>query len=143
MSKATYLLISWNHGNIMLKPTQKEPSWSCVLRFIIYFSHFSFSAISRACFHIRRTLVSVHNSSVLWQKGESQNGGNKNTKHAKFSEKRTFFYPLIRTRTCTYQGVKNVRFSENWRALYSCYLRFEIRSFAIVPTNYSISQASF
>ena len=25
--------------------------------------------------------------SVIWQKGESQNGGNKNTKHAKFSEK--------------------------------------------------------
>ena len=32
-------------------------------------------------------------SSVIWQKGESQNGGNKNTKHAKFSEKRTFFTP--------------------------------------------------
>ena len=30
-------------------------------------------------------------SSVIWQKGKSQNGGNKNTKHAKFSEKRTFF----------------------------------------------------
>ena len=29
--------------------------------------------------------------SVIWQKGESQNGGNKNTKHAKFSQKRTFF----------------------------------------------------
>ena len=32
-------------------------------------------------------------SSVIWQKGEYQNGGNKNTKHAKFSEKRTFFTP--------------------------------------------------
>ena len=32
-------------------------------------------------------------SSVIWQKGESQNGSNKNTKHAKFSEKRTFFTP--------------------------------------------------
>ena len=49
----------------------------------------------------------------MWQKGESQNGGNKNTKHAKFSEKKNFFYPLIRTRTCAYQAVKNVRFSEN------------------------------
>ena len=27
---------------------------------------------------------------VIRQKGESQNGGNKKTKHAKFSEKRTF-----------------------------------------------------
>ena len=41
--------------------------------------------------------------SVIWQKGESQNGGNKNTKHAKFSEKRTFF-----THTYTH-----VSFSEN------------------------------
>ena len=52
-------------------------------------------------------------SSVIWRKGESQSGGNKNTKHAKFSEKRTFFYPLARTRTCVYQGVKNVHFSGN------------------------------
>ena len=70
------------------------------------------------------------NLSVISQKGESQNGCFKKTKHAKFSEKRTFLtlwylhaarqifrkanssYPLIRTRTCTYQGV-NVRFSEN------------------------------
>ena len=35
------------------------------------------------------------NSSLIWQKGESQNGGNKNTKHTKFSEKGTFFTPLI------------------------------------------------
>ena len=47
-------------------------------------------------------------SSVMWQKGESQNGGNYNTKHAKI-----------------------------WRALYSCYLRFEIRPFAIVSTTWS------
>ena len=29
----------------------------------------------------------------MWQNGESQNGGDKNTKHAKFSEKRKFFTP--------------------------------------------------
>ena len=33
------------------------------------------------------------NTSVIWQKDESQNEGNKNTKHAKFSEKRAFFTP--------------------------------------------------
>ena len=38
-------------------------------------------------------LQEYFNSSVIWQKGESQNGGNKNTKHAKFSEKQTFFTP--------------------------------------------------
>ena len=31
---------------------------------------------------------------------------------AKFSEKLTFLTPLIRTRTCAYQGVRNVSFSE-------------------------------
>ena len=32
-------------------------------------------------------------SSVIRQKGESQNGGNKKAKHAKSSKKRTFFTP--------------------------------------------------
>ena len=35
----------------------------------------------------------VDKSSVIRQKGESQNGGNKKSKHAKFSEKRTFLTP--------------------------------------------------
>ena len=38
-------------------------------------------------------LLPNYKMSVLWQKGESQNGGKKNTKYAKFSEKRTFFTP--------------------------------------------------
>ena len=37
------------------------------------------------------------NSSVIRQKGESQNGSFKKTKHAKFSEKMYISYPLIRT----------------------------------------------
>ena len=45
-------------------------------------------------------------------KGESQNGGNKNAKHAKFSEKYVYVSGG-KIRTCAYQGVKNVRFSEN------------------------------
>ena len=32
----------------------------------------------------------VCKSSMIRQKGESQNGGNKKTKYSKFSEKRTF-----------------------------------------------------
>ena len=40
---------------------------------------------------LNTNLTTIFNSPVAWQKGESQNGGNKNTKHAKFSEKRTFF----------------------------------------------------
>ena len=35
----------------------------------------------------------------------------------KFSEKNKTFCPLIRTRTCAYQGVRNVSFSENFTYL--------------------------
>ena len=47
-------------------------------------------------------------TSVIGQKDEFHNGCFKKTEHAKFSEKRTFL-----TITCAYQGVRNVRFSEN------------------------------
>ena len=40
-----------------------------------------------------RAMKMFYSSTVIWQKGESENGGNKNTKQAKFSEKRTFFTP--------------------------------------------------
>ena len=52
-------------------------------------------------------------SSIVRQKGESQNGGNKKTKETKFSKKINISYPLIRTHTCVYQGVRNVSYSEN------------------------------
>ena len=47
---------------------------------------------------------------VIRQKGESQNGCFKKTKHAKFSEKRNF---LRLDRHSAYQGLRNIRFSEN------------------------------
>ena len=34
-------------------------------------------------------------------------------KERQIFQKTNIFYPLIRTRTCAYQGVKNVRFLEN------------------------------
>ena len=46
-------------------------------------------------------------SSVIRQTGESQNECFKKTKHAKFSEKRTFLPPW-------YAHVRNIRFSGNW-----------------------------
>ena len=62
-------------------------------------------------------------SSIISQKGESQNGCFKKTKHAKFSEKWTFltlWYPHVlirirRVRNVRFSGnlVRNVRFSEN------------------------------
>ena len=42
--------------------------------------------------------------SVIREKDESQNGGNKKAKVAKFSEKQTFL---------SFQGLRNVCFSEN------------------------------
>ena len=51
---------------------------------------------------------------VIRQNGESQNGCFKKTKHVRFSEH--FLPPDMHTctRTCTYQGIINVRFfSEN------------------------------
>ena len=47
-------------------------------------------------------------SSVIRQKGKSQNGDNKKTKQAKYPEKRTFL-----TAWYALSGGKNVRFSEN------------------------------
>ena len=64
-------------------------------------------------------------SLVIRQKGESQNGCFKKTKHVKFSKKRTFLTPwyahvCVRIRGlemfifwCAYQGVRNVHFLEN------------------------------
>ena len=45
-------------------------------------------------------------------------------------------YIKPRTRACAYQWVRNIRFSENWRALFSRNTHFEIRSFAWLPTLY-------
>ena len=59
-----------------------------------------------------RFFFQIYNLSALRWKGESQNGGSKKTKHAKLSEKTNNFFPLIQT--CAYQGIRNVRFSENF-----------------------------
>ena len=55
----------------------------------------------------------AHTSLVIRQKSESQNMCFKKTKQVDFFEKRNIFYPLTRTCTCAYQGVKNIRFSKN------------------------------
>ena len=44
-------------------------------------------------------------------------------------------FPQIGTRTCAYQEVRNVCFSEFWRALLSLNTRFEIRLFPLLPTS--------
>ena len=57
-------------------------------------------------------------ATVIRQKGESQNGCFKKAKHAKFSEKRTFFTPWY----------------AHTRSLLSWNTRFEIRPFALLLT---------
>ena len=71
-------------------------------------------------------------SSVIRQKGESQNGCFKNTKQAKFSEKRTFLTPLIRT--LRIRGLEMFVFRKIWLPLCSWNTCFEIRPFALLPT---------
>ena len=65
-------------------------------------------------------------SSVIRQKTESQNGGNKKTKNVKFSEKRTFLNP-----TCACQGVKNVCFFGKFDVL--CFPVTSVLRFAFLP----------
>ena len=78
------------------------------------------------------------NLSVKRQNGESQNGSSKKAKHVKFSEKQTFLTPWYAR---TYENVSRAYhgemfvFRKIWRGLLSCYLRFEIRPFALLPTN--------
>ena len=70
-------------------------------------------------------------SSVKRQKGKSQDGCNKKTKHTKFSEERKFLTPWYAYVRFTYTKVV---FGKIWRALFSCYTRLEIRPFALLPT---------
>ena len=52
-------------------------------------------------------------------------------------------HPLKRTHTCAYQGVRNIRFLENSTSFFSCYLRFEIRPFALLPTIFPFYSCCF
>ena len=71
-------------------------------------------------FLLREYFAIQGNSSVIRQKGESQNGGNKKTKHA----------------SVRISGEEILVLRKIWRALFSCYLRFGIRPFALLLTNY-------
>ena len=77
-------------------------------------------------------ITSHHNTLVIRQKGESQDGCFKKTKHVKFPEKTNISYPW-------YVNVrKNVRFSENMVCFVFLKHRFAIRPFALLPTNRTV-----
>ena len=61
-----------------------------------------FSPVIRQCLWKKNPGRKKKNSKVIRQKGESQSGGNKKTKYAKFLTPHT------------YHGVRNVRFSANF-----------------------------
>ena len=81
--------------------------------------------------HKWRVTFSLSSFSVLLNfvnnTAKGQNGSNKKKQNAKFSVKQIFL-------TCAYQEVKNVCFWTIWRTLCSCYLRFEISTFVLLPT---------
>ena len=65
-----------------------------------------------------KLLVAVQLDEVSQCVGNKAKGRNskwmfKENKARRISRKTNIFPPLMRTRTCAYQGVRNVRFSEN------------------------------
>ena len=58
------------------------------------------------------------------------------TKARKMFGKTNIFNHLIRTRTCAYQGVRKVHFSENLASLVFLNICFGIRPFALLTTIY-------
>ena len=74
------------------------------------------------------TISVLHiSTSVIRQKGESQNGGNKKAKHAKFSDKRTFLTPWY---VCV-SGDKKCSFCGKLGVL--CFLVTSILRLALLP----------
>ena len=71
------------------------------------------------------------NSSVIRQKNNSPNGCFKKNKACQVFRKTNFSYPLIRTRACSYQGVRNVCFQKIWPALF--FLKHPFRDSPFLP----------
>ena len=68
--------------------------------------------------------------SIIREKGESQNGCFKKTKHAKFSAKTNTFTPWY-AHVCAYQGIKNVCFCGKFGVF--CFLETPVLRFALLP----------
>ena len=77
-------------------------------------------------------------SLVIRQKGESQKGCFKKTKHAKFWEKRTFLTTWYVHTYVRIRGLEMLVFRKIWRALFSSNTRFEIIPFALLPTIFQV-----
>ena len=84
--------------------------------------------------------ASFMNSSVIRQKGESQNGCFKKTKHVKFSKKRTFLTPDMNTYVCVSGGKKCSFF---WKFGVLSFLETPVLRFALLPYYRRIYSNSF
>ena len=68
-----------------------------------------------ATFHVMHVLESVHFQNIRISKFLTNDSKGLSIKYArKIFRKTNISNPLIRTRTCAYQGVRNVSFSENF-----------------------------
>ena len=99
--------------------------WYVVLFFFVYFIMTvsqDMLVSARKWFSLKHWLIKslIALSSVIRQKGESQNGGYKKTKHAKFFKKQTFL---------THSFFQKIQC-----ALFSCNTCFAIRPFVLLPT---------
>ena len=113
--------------------------WTC-RRFFLISSHLILSQIRKIWGGESTIWSAIHDGafcenslSVIRQKGKSQNGCFRKTKHAKFSEIRTFVTPWY-AHVCI-SGSEMFVFWEIWRALFSWNPRFEINPFAILTTS--------
>ena len=68
--------------------------------------------------------------SAIRQKGNFKAGVTKKTKQAKFFRETNISYPLIRTRTCTYQEVRKFRFTGKFGLL--CFLVTPVLKFTLL-----------
>ena len=90
---------------------------------------------------LNRSNIPPNFASILKQfvssknKAPISNGCFKKIKHVKFSEKTNISDSLIGTRTSAYQGVRNVRFSENLACFVFFRHPFEIGPFDLLPTH--------
>ena len=73
----------------------EPPIWPCNQFLVLDVQFFiSISSVFRKLSIYSRVVFPLNfKTSVIWQKDESQDGSNKKTKHAKFSEKPRFLTP--------------------------------------------------
>ena len=112
----------------------------------LYFKEITITCDATNCFqntsHFRimetvimhKAFCKSFHTSVIRQKGKSQNRGNKKAKHAKFSEKRTFLTPWYAYVCVRIRDEKSLFFGK-FDGLYLLVTCFKIRPFTLLTTH--------